>query len=252
MVNPRNTINDPEAFYLQIKSLVQTLPSLRSVTDDYQLIPETKIWLGRLYALVEQSGELVDCFTLRLNGPKLIETHISGVKAVREISAILYRTLARAELAAPASAQGAFVAVGDHFDVFRAVKDIFGNAQHELLIIDPYLDEVVLTDFLPLANEGVKIRLLADEAALKQSLKPATERWIGQHGLNRPLETKVASARSLHDRLIFVDGKAAWLLTQSLKDFAARAPGTIQRTDAELARLKIVAYEAIWLSAEVI
>lgn len=252
-MNPLNTIKDTEAFYLQIKSLVETLPNLRSVTDDHQLTPEAQIWLGRLYALVEQSGEFADSITLKTNGPKLIETQFnSDVKAEREILAVLYRTLARAELAAPASAQGAFVAVGDHFDVFRAIRDIFGNAQHELLIIDPYLNEVVLTDFLPLANEGVKIRLLADEAALKPSLKPATERWLGQHGPKRPIETKVAPARSLHDRLIFVDGNAAWLLTQSLKDFAARAPGTIQKTDAELAKLKIEAYEAIWLSAKVI
>lgn len=252
-MNALKTIKDSEGFYLQIKSLVETLPNLRSVTDDCQLSPETQIWLGRLYALVEQSSELSDSITLKMNSPKLIETQFnSDVKAEREILAILYRTLARAELAAPASVQGAFVAVGDHFDVFRAVKDIFGSAQHELLIIDPYLDEVVLTDFLPLAKEGLKIRLLADEAALKPSLKPATERWLGQHGSKRPIETRVALARSLHDRLIFVDGNAAWLLTQSLKDFAARAPGTIQKTDAELARLKIEAYEEIWLIARLI
>jgi len=43
----------------------------------------------------------------------------------------------------------------------------------------------------------------------------------------------------------------AWILTQSLKDFAKRAPAEIVRAD-DTAALKIDAYEAIWASAVVV
>lgn len=244
---------DPEAFYQQMKVLIETRPNLRSVDDEFQLLSETQVWLGRLTALVEQSGDIGDALTLKTNSAKLLDTRMDNdVKAEREILAVLYRALARAELAAPTSVRGSFIAVGEHFDVFRAIKEIFGSAREQLLIVDPYLDEVILTDFLPLANEGVVIRLLADEASIKPSLKPASERWIAQHDQVRPLQTMAAPARSLHDRLIFVDQSSVWILTQSFKDFAARAPGTIQKADADLAKLKLEAYETIWNSARAV
>jgi hypothetical protein len=40
-----------------------------------------------------------------------------------------------------------------------------------------------------------------------------------------------------------------YFLTQSLNAFAERAPASIVRADAEIAALKIPAYEAIWSSA---
>jgi hypothetical protein len=246
---------DPEAYYQQVKVLVETLPNLLSVDDKFQTPAATHIWLGRLTALVEQGGDLADAMNLKLHVPRLLDTRMNNdVKAEREITAVLYRALARAEIAAPTSVRGSFIAVGEHFDVFRAIKEIFGSAREQLLIVDPYLDEVVLTDFLPLANEGVVIRLLCDEASIKPTLKPASERWIAQHGQARPLQTMTAPARSLHDRLIFVDQSSVWILTQSLKDFAGRAPGTIQKADADLAKLKLKleAYETIWNSAQAV
>jgi hypothetical protein len=51
--------------------------------------------------------------------------------------------------------------------------------------------------------------------------------------------------------LIIVDATVAYTLTQSLKDFAKRAPAEIVRAD-DTASLKIAAYEDIWSSAEVV
>jgi hypothetical protein len=89
-------------------------------------------------------------------------------------------------------------------------------------------------------------RLRAD---VKPSLRPAVQRWTAQYGSIRPLEAKLSEPRTLHDRAIFVDGKGAWVLTQSFNAFAARAPGMIVRVDSETATLKIAAYEALWQSA---
>jgi hypothetical protein len=103
----------------------------------------------------------------------------------------------------------------------------------------------VLTDFTPLAVESVAVCLLADQ----QSLKRALDRWAAQYVGKRPLKAKLAPPRTLHDRLIIVDGAGAWDLTQSLKDFAARSPASVVRSGAERAALKIPYYEGIWMAA---
>ena len=111
------------------------------------------------------------------------------------------------------------------------------------------MDGKALTDFMPSATKGVQLRVLSDEASVKPTLVPAAERWGRQFGGSRPLEVRLAPARSLHDRLIVVDEGEAWSLTQSLKDFANRAHGSILKVDPETAVLKIGAYIDHWKAA---
>jgi hypothetical protein len=123
---------------------------------------------------------------------------------------------------------------------------VLKTATRDVLIVDPYMDEKALTDFGLLTPERITVRLLADKNSVQDSLPPAVERWTRQYGDKRPLEAKLTPRRALHDRAIFVDGKGAWVLTQSLKDFATRAPGVIFRVDEAVAALKIPAYEDLW------
>jgi hypothetical protein len=157
--------------------------------------------------------------------------------------------LAAAEVEAPASEQGAFFAAGNEFDAYTAISKVLGSARERLLVVDPYMDGKAVADFLTSASEGVAIRVLADEASVKQTLAPAAQKWEGQFGGRRPLEVRLAHARTLHDRLIVADESEVWSLTQSLKDFANRAHGSILKVDAETATLKISAYLDLWNNA---
>jgi hypothetical protein len=170
-------------------------------------------------------------------------------EAAEEIANILYRALAIAELNAPVSVKGAFIPAGNAFDALAAVTKVLSGATEDVLIVDPYMDEKALTDFAPLTPEGVAVRLLADHQDHKPTLRPAVERWKSQYGQKRPLAARLAGARVLHDRLIIVDGTEVWVLTQSLKDFAARSPASIVRSDSDTAALKVSAYQAIWDAA---
>jgi hypothetical protein len=165
------------------------------------------------------------------------------------IAATVHRALGKAELMAPAASQGTFIPVGESFSAVAAVSKVMTTARQSVLIVDPYADAKALTDFAVLASEGVLIRILSDAGTVKPSLKPAAESWAKQYDGTRPLEVRLAAARSLHDRIITVDDAQAWTLTQSLKDFAARSPATIVKVDAETAGLKIGAYAAIWQGA---
>jgi hypothetical protein len=115
-------------------------------------------------------------------------------------------------------------------------------------MIDPYADAKV-TDYAILAPENVSVRLLADQADHKKSLKPAVERWVQQFGSARPLTVRLAPAKTLHDRAILVDNDTAWALGQSFNKLAERAHTTLIRMESESGALKVAAYAAIWRTA---
>ena len=242
---------EPAVLYGELKSLAANRPEcLQFIDDRGQLRQDVQSWLGRLFALVEASGEIIDTERLRTKiGQLRVTVRDQGYHAEGEIWAILERTLARAELASPVGVRGAFVPVGGHFDAFSALAKVLGSAHKDILIIDPYLDETILTDFLSLASEKVAIRLLCDEAAIKSSLKPAVTRWSLQFGDLRPIEARITPPRLLHDRLIVIDETEVWIVTQSFKDIGARAPGSIEKANAESGKLKIDAYATLWVSA---
>lgn len=234
----------PEVLYLQLGQLVAEMPDLAGGPIDQNL----NRWLGRASVLVEAAGERTDAINLKVAANNL-NGFIRPMNA-QTITAIVYRALAVAEMKAPAGAKGAFVAAGSAFDAFTAVGKVLARAQGDLLIIDPYADEKVLTNFAVQAQEAVRVRLLADQKDHKASLKPAVENWVKQFGAARPLEVHLAPPKTLHDRLILVDGKEAWSLTQSLNAFAARSPATIVRVDPEICNMKIAAYEPMWAAAQ--
>ena len=128
---------------------------------------------------------------------------------------------------------------------------MLGSAEHSVLIVDPYMDAVTVTDYLPLVRAGVSIRLLTDahKSALTESTANAVRRFTQQYGDARPISARAAPARSLHDRLILVDGRDVWSLTQSLKDFAGRSPASLLQADSGTATLKLAAYEQVWAAA---
>jgi hypothetical protein len=237
---------DPEALYIQLGRLVETIQDLD--LHEYQLPSTTQHWLGRAAALIAEAGDSSDIVLFKTAVGALTSLHTRD-RAREDIALVLYRALAVAEIRAPLSAQGTFIPAGNSFDAFAAMGKVLGTATRDILIVDPYLDEKALTDFAPLAREGVSIRLLADAHTYKPTLIPASKRWATQYGSARPLAVRLAPARTLHDRIIIADAAGVWVLTQSLNAFAARSPASIVRVDEETAALKVSAYDAIWRGA---
>ena len=207
------------------------------------------MWIGRAQALVSASGDIQASVAFDLSSRKV--QFAFRHDAFNELMMILHKVLASAELKAPPNVRGAFIPAGNSFDAFAAVTKVLQAAVKDILVVDPYMDEFVLTDFAGSIPAGVPLRLLTDQQTVKPSLSPAAARWHAQYGNQRPLAVRLALAKTLHDRVIFIDGKTAWILTQSLKDFAKRSPAEIVRAD-DTAALKITAYEQIWSEAAVI
>lgn len=232
--------------YHQLGRLLETAPDLSTYQACLQ--PVALQWLGRCHALVKtvNVGAGYDAIAFTTAQDHLRTAAWSS--AVSQIFQIIYRAMGHCELHLPAVSAGAFVPVGNSFDAFAALSKIFDGAKFDVMIVDPYMDQSALVDFGLAVPEGVQLRLLADTNDHKPTLKPAAEKWISQYGESRPLSVRLAPARSLHDRAIFLDKQEAWTMTQSLKDFAKRAPAEIVRADS-IAALKVDAYEQIWAAS---
>lgn len=169
---------------------------------------------------------------------------------LQTITSIVYRTLARAELAAPAALQGQFIAAGDTMTAFTAVAKVFERAKQDLLLVDAYADHAVITDFAVTAPENVSVRILTvDKQTRAAVLKPAGERWNSRPGETRRLAVRLVPSNQLHDRLIVVDGSEAWAPGQSFNGMAKSASTSILRADDELAQQKIAHFAQLWASA---
>jgi hypothetical protein len=235
---------DAENLYRRIGRLIEVAPEPPRYST---LPPEFMKWIGQASAIVKASGDIMlqAEMSMAIDGLQSPDR----IERFQTIMVTLYKALAAAELLAPPSAQGAFIPVGNSFDAFSAVAKILGSATKDVLLVDPYMDDTVLTDFGGSVAEGIPMRFLTDQATVKPNLAPAASRWKAQYP-KRPISVRLATPRTLHDRAIF-DNFQAWTVTQSLKDLAKRSPAEIVRAD-DTASLKIAAYEAIWVSATVV
>ena len=238
-MGPRNGSLKDEELYVRLRQAVADMPDLR--VDSISL--ELAKWLAEVTFLVEDRGDLVDTFELKSAIGRL-GTILSVGK--QEVPLVLYRVLAKAEATAPSALRGSFIAAGRPFDALAAVSKLLGEAESDVLVVDAYAEANLLDAFLRAVPDQVGIRVLADAKTLKPTLKPAAEAWVAQYGVNRPLEIRVAPKGTLHDRLILLDRREVWLLGQSFNQLATRSNTYLSRSDAELAAMKVSAYEAAW------
>jgi len=164
-------IVEPEILYRQLGRLLETAPDFVSYGN---LSSDQLRWLGRAHALVRESG-------IDLHTQSEVHLAIANMQGVARLDALqiimmaLYKVLAGAELKAPAAAQGAFIPAGNRFDAFSAITKVLQSAKHDVFIVDPYLDETVMTVFGGSVPDGITLRLLSDEASVKASLTPAAK-----------------------------------------------------------------------------
>lgn len=224
----------PETLYVQIKSHLERVPEIDFAQG---LNNEERKWVARALALLKAWDDNLSLATATV-AAQTLDSYTLGPGNFNTIYLALATLKEELELRLPAGLSGTFISVGSSFDFHAAFSKIVSRAEKDVFLVDPYLDEKALTEFGESVAEGVNYRLLSDKAGVKANLGTAARKWVAQHGANRPIEVRLTAPKLLHDRLIVVDRKEPWSLTQSMKDFAARSPGVIVEAK-ELASLKI-------------
>lgn len=238
---------DWEALYHQLGQIISDEPTIPS--GDKRGSSDVLRWLGRAEALIDEVSGVVDHHKFgNLRTTMLTATSTDAESQMRHIRSLLYAALAKAEMNAPTAAKGAFIPAGNSFDALTAVAGVMRECRGSVLVVDPYMDAVALTDFLPMVTEGVPLRLLASGKQRNAGLPEAVERWKNQYVQVRPIELRLAAPRLLHDRLI-MDDVSVWSLSQSFNAIAQRSPAMVQRVGADIASAKREAFVDMWDSA---
>lgn len=136
-----------------------------------------------------------------------------------------------------------FIAKGEVYTAYRTIVKIMEQAQTELFVIDPYVDEDLLDMFASL-NASVKIRLLSEH--LKGNFRNALLKLKQQRG-----NIEVRCSSKFHDRFIVVDGTACYQLGGSINHAGAKAT-VIGRKSDSLRDLIVKEAEDSWSSARTV
>jgi hypothetical protein len=158
------------------------------------ITPERNLWLGDAAALVKLMGDTTKTVRLHVASEYLHEATREG--NAHSIIAVVNRALAKARREVPAF-QGALIEAGRPYDAFAAVGNVLRAAKSGALLVDCYADEKVVEHFVQLAPFNVPVRLLTTKMYIDR-LKTAVERWVRQHGNDRPLECQPCRRVSRH------------------------------------------------------
>jgi hypothetical protein len=116
---------DPEALYVQLGRLVESMPDLNTGGLPYPR--STHEWLGHADALIEASGHVADLATFRTYAPALSQSMLQP-SAAEDIKRTVFGALARAELYAPVAIRGSFIPAGNSFDAMAAIGKVLTDA----------------------------------------------------------------------------------------------------------------------------
>ena len=234
----------PEKLYLELGRLIAETPELASG----QITPKIRRWLAIASSLVKSSGNLVEGLRLavaceNLDGPL-------RARHAETITNILHRVLVRAEENAPRESRGSVLLIRGDVDAYRAVRQLLVTANGDALLVEPEANGKFLADYAILAPERVTVRLLADEAGFGPTLIGGVERWHQRFGDGRKLIVRLASANTLYERIILLDGERGWVSGAPFKHLAKKSNTTLVRMRPEEEARKTAVYSEIWNDAK--
>ena len=126
-------------------------------------------------------------------------------------------------------------------DAYVEIRAILQKSSQAITIVDPYIDQSMLTLLAACAKPGMVIRLLTSKVPSDFALE--AQRWLSQH---RELALEVRTTREFHDRFIVLDENACWHVGCSIKDAGQRAFMLSQIEDDDNRRAMLAQLNASW------
>lgn len=117
------------------------------------------------------------------------------------------------EVSQPAFDMGIFFD-GQVFDAYTFVADLIKKAQKEIILIDNYVDESVLT---LLTKRAIEVQATIYTKSISKSFQLDLEKHHAQYP-----EIQVKTFTQSHDRFLLIDGKELYHIGASLKDLGKK------------------------------
>jgi hypothetical protein len=133
-----------------------------------------------------------------------------------------------------------FIPKGEVYTAFRKIMEIIQQARTDIIVIDPYADEVVLDMFSALPA-SVSIKLLTTHT--KPTFILACKKLYQQRG-----NLQVRTSSHFHDRFIVLDGVACYQSGCSFNHAGAKATVIAKQQDQVRDKVK-EEFDSAWLSA---
>lgn len=230
---------DDKQLLAEIDSALAQMPK---ISDFSTFGTQADAWLGRVNAILEPGLTAMEKLDLKALDQSIEAGSYLGtdrVAAVRGILRLLHRRRYMLLMKIGGTGTVAFDQ-GMHFQYFDAIRGVFETATSDLLVVDQYLNEAVLSKFCVFAKEGVSIRLLGTR--YMDTLQPAAAALNQQRGF-----VFLRKSAEVHDRFVFVDKQKCFLSGASFKD-GPRNGHSVLTEIASCAPL-LAMYEAAWQGA---
>ncbi len=104
---------------------------------------------------------------------------------------------------------------GQIYDAYAFVNDLLKSANKEIILIDNYIDDTVLTLFTKYPK--LKYTIVTNPKSLSKHLKLDIDKYNKQYN-----NLKIETTDKFHDRFLLIDGKEAYHIGASLKDLGRK------------------------------
>jgi len=118
---------------------------------------------------------------------------------------------------------------GQIYDAYIFVNDLLRSAKKEVVLIDNYIDDTVLTLF----SKYPDINFAIITKSISKQFKLDIEKYNSQYK-----NLKIQTSNKFHDRFLIIDGEEAYHIGASLKDLGKKVFG-FSKIDIELLRIKL-------------
>ena len=148
---------------------------------------------------------------------------------------------------AGASVRELFFPEQSQHDAYVEIRGILRKANNSVTIVDPYVDQSILTLLSACTEQPITIRVLTARPPADFSLE--AKKWVSQH----PGGTlSVRTTKEFHDRFIVLDGRECWHIGCSIKDAGNKAFMLSQVEDEENRTALVSRIEAAWGGAAIL
>jgi hypothetical protein len=134
-----------------------------------------------------------------------------------------------------------------YHDAYVEIRAIVQKAKNRIVVIDPYIDQSILTLLSTCAKLDMNIRILTSKLPFDFSLE--AKKWLSQH---TETSLEVRTTKEFHDRFILLDDSACWHIGCSIKDAGHKAFMLSELEDADNRAALLAQANRAWDAGKVV